>query len=91
MLEVPKECRRGLTTCKPLSEIASDCGVSFFCCGENDGTMTPIKQDVFTCCFKGPHRDDMSFHDKRDLAHNASVLVRALAIIACDEAAEKEG
>lgn len=72
---------RNRNDCKPLSQIAATNGESFFCCGENDGTNRPIEQDKYTVCFKGPHRDQISYNDKRDLAHNAAVLNWALAII----------
>ena len=81
MIELPDKCMRGLKTCEPLSQIVSDSGISFFCCGQNDGTMSHIKQDNFTVCFKGEHDDKISYNDKRDLTHNASVLIQALAII----------
>ncbi len=81
MIATPEKCLRGLDNCKPLSQIASDCGTSFFCCGENDGTRRKVKQDKFTTCFKGELRDEISFSDKRDLIHQAAVLVQALAVV----------
>ena len=80
MFTLPEKCPRGLKTCKPLSQIVSDGEVSFFCCGENDGSMSKIPEDRFTVCFKGEFRDQMSFNDRRDLTHQAAVIVQALAI-----------
>jgi len=85
MMYVPEKCLRGLTTCVPLAQIVADDEASFFCCGENDGSDRSVAQDKYTTCFKGPHRDEMSHNDKRDLIHNAAVLVQALAIIENDE------
>lgn len=81
MIIIPEKCLRGREDCKPLSQIASDCGGSFFCCGENDGSNRIVKQDKFTTCFKGEFRDEISFSDKRDLIHQAAVLIQSLAII----------
>ena len=88
MLFLPEKCLRGRDDCKPYAQIESDGGVSFYCCGKNDGSNVAVKQDRFTFCFKGQHRDDMSFNDKRDLTHNASVLIQALAVIENDDCAE---
>lgn len=81
MIVIPEKCLRERTDCKPLSQIASDCGTSFFCCGENDGTRRGIEQDKFTTCFKGEFRDEISFSDKRDIIHQAAVLVQAIAVV----------
>ena len=76
------DCPRGRKDCKPISNIvADDQGDSFFCCGQNDGSIAPVKQDLFTQCFKGEHRDDMTFNDKRDLVHQSAVLISAVAWI----------
>jgi hypothetical protein len=89
MINIPRKCQRGRTDCIALAVIASDDGSSFFCCGENDGTR-PIRQDRYTTCFKGPHRDTTSYHDKRDLTHGAAVLVQALAVIERDVSEERD-
>ena len=81
MINLPEKCLRGRSDCKPLSQIASDCETSFFCCGENDGSKRKIKQDKYTTCFKGEFRDEISHSDKRDLIHQAAVLVQALAVV----------
>ena len=84
-LSYPEKCLRGLTTCQPYSQLASNTGEphqqSFFCCGRNDGTMAPVPEDIYTLCFKGELRDDVSFNDKRDLVHHAHVIMGALAHI----------
>jgi len=87
MFTLPEKCLRSLKTCLPLSQIVSDDGSTFFCCGENNGSMSPIPEDKYTVCFKGQFRDQMSFNDRRDLIHNAAVIVQALAIT---EPARKE-
>lgn len=81
MLMYPEKCLRLKDYCKPLSQIAADGNVSFFCCGENNGKFNQVKQDKYTVCFKGPHRDSMAFYDKRDIVHQMSVLAGALAHI----------
>lgn len=82
-MKIPRICNRGRTDCIALALIQSDDGTSFFCCGQNDGNRE-IAQDKYTTCFKGPHRDETSHHDKRDLTHGAAVLVQALAVIERD-------
>jgi len=81
MLKIPYDCPRGNSDCIALSNMVSDDATSFFCCGENNGDNREIKQDKYTVCFKGPHRDDISHNDKRDLIHNSAVLIRALAVV----------
>ena len=81
MIYLPKKCLRNRDDCQPYAQIASTCGISFFCCGENDGTTRTIEQDKYTVCFRGEFRDAIEHFDKRDLVHNAAVLVQALAVI----------
>ena len=88
MFHLPEKCLRGGSSCTPLAQIAAEGDVSFFCCGENDGSCRPIDQDKYTLCFKGQYRDDISYNDKRDLIHNAAVLMQALAIIEEDDCSE---
>ena len=80
-IRLPEECLRGLESCEPYSQIVSDSGASFFCCGENDGTDREVKQDKYTICFKNKECDDRTHNDKRDLIHNAAVIMGALAVI----------
>lgn len=80
-MDVPIDCPRGRVDCKALSNLISDDKTSFFCCGENNGEGVPIAQDIYTVCFKGDYRDDRNHYDKRDLVHNGSVLIQALAVI----------
>lgn len=81
MIQIPHSCPRGRQDCISLARIESDDATSFFCCGENDGTAPPVRQDRYTVCFKGPHDDALKFHDKRDLTHQASVLAQAIAVV----------
>jgi len=81
MIYLPEKCLRGLKTCQPLAQISAENAASFFCCGENDGTERHHEQDKYTLCFKNGDIDQESHNDKRDLTHNASVLVQALSII----------
>lgn len=81
MLKIPYECPRGFDDCIALSNIISDDGNSFFCCGENNGSGRAIEQDIYTLCFKGELDDRISNYDKRDLIHQSSVITLALAVI----------
>ncbi len=81
MIVLPEKCLRGRSNCNPLSQIASDDETSFFCCGLHDGTLSMVLADKWTVCFKGEHDDSIVLNDKRDLIHNASVLLGALAVI----------
>lgn len=78
---LPENCPRERTNCNPLAQIVSDDCESFFCCGQHDGSISKVLQDQYTVCFKGPHDDDISMYDKRDIIHNMAVLAQALAII----------
>ncbi len=82
VMHVPYECPRGCDDCLSLSIIQSP--NSFFCCGENNGKNRTVAQDKFTTCFKGEFRDEMSHSDKRDLIHQSSVIIRALAVVEKD-------
>lgn len=81
MIPIPRTCPRGHGDCIALANLVSDDESSFFCCGENDGSARAVEQDKFTTCFKGEFRDEISHSDKRDLTHQASVLVQALAVV----------
>jgi hypothetical protein len=81
VIQLPEKCLRDRTNCNPYAQIASDCGESFFCCGRHDGSLSKVLQDKYTVCFKGPHDDTINMYDKRDIVHNASVLIQSLAII----------
>ena len=81
MIEIPYKCPRGRNNCIALSNIIADDRSTFFCCGENNGETRTVEQDKYTVCFKGEGRDEESHNDKRDLHHNAAVLIQALAVI----------
>ena len=79
---IPEYCPRGRTDCKALSQIISQGHASFLCCGENDGTTRTVEQDKYRMCVKSSENNDiMTDCDKRDLMHEASVIMGALAII----------
>lgn len=84
MIKIPFECPRGLKDCISLANIISDDKRSFYCCGENNGDHRTVKQDKYTTCFKGPHRDEMCNSDKRDLVHRAATILQAIAVIEKD-------
>ena len=84
MIKIPHDCPRGRNDCIALSNIISDNGESFYCCGENNGEDVTVPQDIYRVCFKGQHHDQMANCDKRDLVHNAAVLSRALAVVQAD-------
>lgn len=89
MLDYPKiRCQRGLETCRAYGQVVQNDDTpmagSFFCCGKNDGTMAPVKEDRYTICFHGEFRDTMSFNDRRDLVDKAHVILAALSHIELD-------
>lgn len=82
------KCPRGLDTCRSYGQIVSDddnpSEGSFFCCGRNDGTLAPVKDDIYTLCFHGEFRDAMDFYDRRDLVDQTNVITSALSHIELD-------
>lgn len=78
-------CPRGYDHCVPLSMIMADDKSSFFCCGENDGSRRQFEQDRWTKCFHSDYDDSISDVDKRDLTHEAAVILNVLARIADEE------
>lgn len=77
---MPEHCPRGLNGCQPYAQIISSSLSSFFCCGLHNDEVQ-VEQDKYKVCFKGEGDDSVTYCDKRDLAHQASVLVQSLAII----------
>ena len=78
----PGYCPRQRTDCKALSQIIASEHASFLCCGENDGTNRTVEQDRYRVCIKSSENNDiMQDCDKRDLVHQASVIMGALASI----------
>ena len=84
----PIKCPRGLETCRSYGQVLSNeespMDGSFFCCGKNDGSMAPVKEDIYTKCFHGELRDDTTFHDRRDLIDEMNVISSALSHIELD-------
>ena len=75
-------CPRGRVDCKSYSQIISGEHQSFLCCGENDGSTRTVNQDKYRVCIKSSENNDiMQDCDKRDLIHQASVIMGALAVI----------
>lgn len=89
-MQIPHTCPRGRTDCIALANIVSNGSASFFCCGENNGRVAPVKEDKYTVCFKGEFRDDIRFYDKRDLIHHASVILQAVAVVERDILTENQ-
>ena len=89
MLYLPRvECPRGLNTCRSYGQVITNDEApkdgSFFCCGKNDRSMAPVEEDIYTKCFHGEFRDDMTFHDRRDLVDEMNVISSALSHIELD-------
>lgn len=75
-------CPRGRADCKSFSQLISQEHASFICCGENNGDSRKVNQDKFRLCIKSSESvDSMQDCDKRDLMHQASVVMGALAVI----------
>ena len=85
---LPDYCPRGRKNCIAYAQIISDDGLSFICCGKHDGTINKILSDKWTLCFKNDMVDQISLNDKRDLTHQASVILDALVAIGEIEAME---
>lgn len=85
----PDSCRRKRCDCQPYALLESNTDPkehSFFCVGNNGGKMSPtVAADVYTVCFKGKYRDEMSFFDERDLIHQQYVIAAALVHINLDK------
>lgn len=77
---MPENCLRGRKDCEPLSQITSDTGDSFICCGHNDGASRVHLQDRFRVCWKNDVIDELSDWDDTDIKHTMSVLSHALAV-----------
>ena len=85
----PVRCPRGLETCRSYGQVISNEDFpmegSFFCCGKNNGTMSPTAlEDIYTKCFHGELRNDITFHDRRDLIDEMNVISSALSHIELD-------
>ena len=83
---MPDKCLRNLSDCSPLSQIVSDCGNSFICCGINDINSRAVEQDMFRVCWKNTVINDRTDWDRRDITDTISVLAQALSINANMEA-----
>lgn len=85
----PEKCNRGRCDCQPYALIESNTDPaepSFFCVGNNGGKMSPtVSTDIYTVCFNGKFRDEMSFFDERDLIHQQYVISAALVHINLDK------
>jgi len=75
-------CPRERADCKSFSQLISLEHASFICCGENNGEGREVEQDKYRICVKSSESiDSIQNCDKRDLVHQASVIMRALAVI----------
>ena len=80
-MKIPYDCPRGRNDCIALSNIIATNKTSFYCCGENKIEGKAAEQDIYTLCFKGEFDDRIHFCDKRDLTHQAAVIIQSLAVI----------
>ena len=79
-IKLPDTCPRGLDDCEPLSQICSDSGECFICCGYNDGKTREEEGDIFRHCWKNEFIDEMSDFEHRDLTDTISVMSQALSV-----------
>lgn len=80
-IELPKKCLRDLKmVCIPYSQISSDCGTSFVCCGHLHSFVRNIPQDEFRVCWKNSSVDEIGDYDRRDIIDTISVLSQALSV-----------
>lgn len=75
-------CPRERLDCKSFSQVIAQDHASFICCGENNGEGRTVNQDKYRVCVKSSESiDSIQDCDKRDLMHQASVIMGALAVI----------
>lgn len=79
-IALPEYCLRNLNDCEPLSQIKSDCGESFICCGYNNGKTRVFDEDRFRVCWKNKSINEISDWDKRDIIDTISILSGALSV-----------
>lgn len=79
---VTEYCPREREDCKSFSQLIAEGHASFICCGENNGEGREVEQDKYRVCIKSAEGiDSIQNSDKRDLMHQASVIMGALAVI----------
>ncbi len=78
-IKLPEKCLRTRVDCEPLSQIESDCKVSFYCCGLSDKESRTLEQDEFRFCFKNDVIDEINDYDFRDMVDTISVMSQALS------------
>lgn len=80
MIQLPERCLRDRNDCEPWAQMASDDGVTFVCCGLNDGTRRTVAEDRFRVCWRSAHGvDEEGDRSERDVKDTISVLAQALS------------
>lgn len=79
-LWLPMRCKRNRKDCEPISNIVSDDGVSFICCGLNDFKSRKVPEDRFRVCWRNNYVDEISNWDERDIKDTITVLAQALSV-----------
>lgn len=77
---LPAKCLRNRIDCEPLSQVKSDNGNSFICCGYNDPSSRKIEQDKFRHCWKNSVIDECTDWDRRDIISTIAILSQALHV-----------
>ena len=88
-IQLPQTCPRGLSDCRPLSQVVSDDGSSYICCGCSDPSTRSVQSDDVRHCWKNDAVDSMTDFDRRDVIDTISVLSGALSVIANTENSAK--
>lgn len=80
MIQLPEKCLRERDDCEPLSQIQSDCGETFICCGHNHLKSRSCPEDRFRVCFKSVTTDTCYDYDNTDMKDTISVMSVALSV-----------
>lgn len=73
------KCPRKVGGCLPLTNVVSDDGSTFVCCGYSEGHTRIVKQDEYRFCCKSVITDTMCDYDELDLLDQIEVMAGALA------------
>lgn len=80
MRTLPSKCLRGDANCQPLSQIASDDGSTFVCCGTSCPDSRSVEGDFLRHCFKSVHTDSIFDMDELDALDVIEVLTCGMSM-----------
>ena len=80
MIVFDKPCPRQRDDCSPWSQIVSDDGSTFVCCGLSAEDSRTVPDDCFRLCVRSAVVDTREDLDVQDVADQVAVLSTALAV-----------